>query len=281
VALLRKMTCNLRHPIGLRHPVRMLSIRTSQSSKTWYFVSPFISHIWMSHGTHMNESWHTYEWVLSHIWIRHVTHTNESSMPRIRASQSSNNWLFIPPLMSHIWLSHTTHLNASWHTYIPNHVTRMQDSRHTCERVMSHVWTRQVCRASERLNLATVDISSRLSIQQLFAFISQSMSLKVIADAVDDKAHQKRQVYIHVCVCIYIYIYIYVNMYMCVYIYIYILYTYDCICIYIYIYIHIYINMYIYIYIYKYIHIYVYMHICIYIRTYIYIYICIYINMCI
>jgi len=25
------------------------------------------SHIWMSHGTHMNESWHTFEWVMAHI----------------------------------------------------------------------------------------------------------------------------------------------------------------------------------------------------------------------
>ena len=31
-----------------------------------------MSHIWMSHVTHMNESCHTYEWVMSHI---HLTHT--------------------------------------------------------------------------------------------------------------------------------------------------------------------------------------------------------------
>jgi len=36
------------------------------------------SHIWMSRGTHMNESCHTYEWVMSHIWMSHVTHMNES-----------------------------------------------------------------------------------------------------------------------------------------------------------------------------------------------------------
>jgi len=37
-----------------------------------------MSHIWMSHVTHMNESWHIYEWVMSQIWISHVTHMNES-----------------------------------------------------------------------------------------------------------------------------------------------------------------------------------------------------------
>ena len=44
-----------------------------------------MSHVWRSHGTHMNESWHTYEWVLctltppptyvcvmAHIWMSRV-----------------------------------------------------------------------------------------------------------------------------------------------------------------------------------------------------------------
>jgi len=37
-----------------------------------------MSHIWMSHVTHMNGSCHTYEWVMSHIWMSHGTHMNES-----------------------------------------------------------------------------------------------------------------------------------------------------------------------------------------------------------
>jgi len=36
-----------------------------------------MSHIWMSHVAHMNESCHTYERVMSHIWMSHVTHMNE------------------------------------------------------------------------------------------------------------------------------------------------------------------------------------------------------------
>ena len=31
-----------------------------------------MAQIWMSHGTHMNESWHTYEWVMAHIWMSHI-----------------------------------------------------------------------------------------------------------------------------------------------------------------------------------------------------------------
>ena len=32
-----------------------------------------MAHIWMSHGTYMNESWHIYEWVMAHIGMSHVT----------------------------------------------------------------------------------------------------------------------------------------------------------------------------------------------------------------
>jgi len=37
-----------------------------------------MAHVWMSHGTHLNESWHTCEWVMAHIWMSHGTHVNES-----------------------------------------------------------------------------------------------------------------------------------------------------------------------------------------------------------
>ena len=31
-----------------------------------------MTHIWMNHDTHLNESWHTSEWVMSHIWTRYA-----------------------------------------------------------------------------------------------------------------------------------------------------------------------------------------------------------------
>ena len=38
-----------------------------------------VSHIWMSHVTHMNKSCYAYEWVMSQTyWMSRVTHTNES-----------------------------------------------------------------------------------------------------------------------------------------------------------------------------------------------------------
>jgi len=57
------------------------------------FCIPFygwvMAHMWMSHGTHMNESWHTYEWIVSPssryilysiLWMSHGTHVNESCL---------------------------------------------------------------------------------------------------------------------------------------------------------------------------------------------------------
>jgi len=71
-----------------------------------------MSHIWMSHVTHVNESCQSYEWVMSHMWMSHVNHMNESCY--------TCEWV-----MSIIWMSHVTHVNESCHTY---------------ECVMSHIW---------------------------------------------------------------------------------------------------------------------------------------------
>jgi len=37
-----------------------------------------MAHIWISHGTHTNESWHIHECITAHTWMSHGTHTNES-----------------------------------------------------------------------------------------------------------------------------------------------------------------------------------------------------------
>jgi len=96
-----------------------------------------MSHIWMSHVTHMNESCYTYEWVMLHIWMSHVTHRNESCrtyewvMSHICISQityinkpcytyewaTSHLWVTHGSVTSHIWTSHVTHMNESCHTY--------------------------------------------------------------------------------------------------------------------------------------------------------------------
>jgi len=54
----------------------------------------------------MNGSWHTYEWIMSHIWMSHVTHMNESCR--------TYEWV-----MLHIWMRHVTHMSESCHTCVP------------------------------------------------------------------------------------------------------------------------------------------------------------------
>ena len=117
----------------------------NESGHTYEWV---ISHIWMSHVTHMNESCHTYEWVRSHIWMSHVTHMNEAC--------HTYEWV-----MSHIWMSHVTHMKESCHTYewviIMNEsyhiwmgrVTHMKELCHTYERVMSRI--NESCHTYERV----------------------------------------------------------------------------------------------------------------------------------
>jgi len=71
-----------------------------------------VSHMWMSHATHVNESCHTCEWVVSHMWMSRVTHVNESC----HTCES---------VVSHMWMSRVTHVHESWHT---------------CGWVVSHMW---------------------------------------------------------------------------------------------------------------------------------------------
>jgi len=76
-----------------------------------------MAHVWMSRGTHMNESCHIYEWVMAHVWMSHGTYKR---------------------VMAHILMSHGTHISGtqvaplgcyeSWHTY---------------EWVMAHVYMSQ------------------------------------------------------------------------------------------------------------------------------------------
>jgi len=76
----------------------------------WWFVKLtrqvdlwVMAHIWMSHGTHMNESWHTYEWVMAHIWMSHGTHTYES---RCIVTHSYVTWLIHMCAMTHLYVCH-------------------------------------------------------------------------------------------------------------------------------------------------------------------------------
>ena len=102
---------------GWQRQVICAGMRETERKHTYEWV---MSHIWMSHVTHMNASRHTYEWVMSHIWMRHVTHMN--------ASCHTYEWV-----MSHAWTSRVTY------EWVMSHI---QMSRVTYEWDMSHTWRR-------------------------------------------------------------------------------------------------------------------------------------------
>ena len=68
-SMLQRVACKTLRPKVLNHEFWIASRDTYE----WV-----MSHIWMSHVTHMNELCHTYGWVMSHIWMRHITRMNES-----------------------------------------------------------------------------------------------------------------------------------------------------------------------------------------------------------
>jgi len=130
--------------------------RMNESCHTCHAYEWVMSHIWMSHGTHTNESCHTYEWGMARIWMSHGTHVNESwhtykcVLPHIRMSHvthTSESWHTYAWVMAHMWMRDCTHMNESRHTYEwvmahiwMGHGTHMNESCHTYEWVMAHIW---------------------------------------------------------------------------------------------------------------------------------------------
>jgi len=112
-------------------PVYWYLARVKEEEDKWAVTHVWMSHathmIWMSHVSHMNESCLTYEWVISHIWMGRVTQRDESSL--------TYEWV-----MSHTWIRHVSHMDASCHTdgwvmshrWI-SHISQMNESCHTYE----------------------------------------------------------------------------------------------------------------------------------------------------
>ena len=69
--------------------------------------------VWMHHVTYLHMMFSyihvsslMYEWVMSHVWMSHVSHTNES---RVDASCLLHEWV-----MCHVWMSQVSYTNESW-----------------------------------------------------------------------------------------------------------------------------------------------------------------------
>jgi len=116
--------------------------------------------LWMSRFTQVNESWHAFDGVMSHIWMSHVTHIQMSHVPRMNVICCA-----YPRVMSHMMCRNLTpahsaiaggsnlyiyiyiYTNVSCSTYkwcmfsiSVSHVTLMNESLHTYEWVVSHIY---------------------------------------------------------------------------------------------------------------------------------------------
>jgi len=88
-------------------------------------------------ATYMNEQCHTYERVMSYVWKSHVVsahiwtvaHCVSAHMCLCTHMSCRSLSLIVQWATAHIWTSNVTHMNGSCHTY---------------ERVMSHIWPRQL-----------------------------------------------------------------------------------------------------------------------------------------
>jgi len=81
----------------------MLCHLMTESYPTYEWV---MSHIWISHVTHIHMSCHLYDWVTSHIYEWVMSQICMIHVTRMNASCHTYEWV-----MSHIWMSHRTHVN--------------------------------------------------------------------------------------------------------------------------------------------------------------------------
>jgi len=120
----------------------------------------------MSHVTFVNESRHVCEWVMSHMWMSHVTHMTESCRTYANESCHTCEWVMSNMWISHVThlMSHVTHMNESCLLISPaqlmrlkgrNHVAYVNESRHICEWILSNHICGSVTTLAARAKLMT------------------------------------------------------------------------------------------------------------------------------
>jgi len=142
---------------------RVWMSRVTHLNESCHAYACITSHVWMSHVTHMNESCythescHTCEMTHSYVWHDSFIHVHDSFICAIwQVTRAS------PPHTPYVtWLIHNSFTRVTWpmsdpwlggitapykcvmsHIHVWMHyVTRMNESCHIYEWVMSHIWT--------------------------------------------------------------------------------------------------------------------------------------------
>jgi len=105
----------------------MWDLCASRSQTTWVYIGIYgqwvMSHMWMSHVTHVNESCHTYEWVMSHTWMLHTRARIYGQRVRACAAFTCVTWLIHTCDMTHSHEWHDSFMCVTW---------LMHDMTHSC-----------------------------------------------------------------------------------------------------------------------------------------------------
>jgi len=129
----------------------------------------------MSHVTFVNESRHVCEWVMSHMWMSHVTHMTESCRTYANESCHTCEWVMSNMWISHVThlMSHVTHMNESCLLISPaqlmrlkgrNHVAYVNESRHICEWILSNHICGSVTTLAARAKLMHLNVQMHNSL---------------------------------------------------------------------------------------------------------------------
>jgi len=116
------------HKSGNTYKLQSREIRAGSWQELTY--ERVMAHMWMTHGTRVNESWHTCKYVISH-------RTEEGDTSRILTKVSHDSKL------TNIYEEGKTYRQVTDKgdkSGILTKVWRMKESWHTCEWVMAHIW---------------------------------------------------------------------------------------------------------------------------------------------
>ena len=80
-----------------------------------------MSHMWISHVTHVNESCHTCGWVMSHMWMSHVTPRNKSCSARSASTHTNEIYIYMC-IYVYICIYRYIYVYIHTYTYIYIHI---------------------------------------------------------------------------------------------------------------------------------------------------------------
>ena len=215
------------------------------TSQIW--VLQCMSHIWISHGTYMNESWLIYEWVMAHIRMSNTSRiccvlscSEHELCAMCRASFMREPWLFCTSAMTYSYMCDNSFMHVpsstSWrYVLCPIHTCAM--IFHKCAMTHSYICHDAVstsCILSglilRMIRRCTIVWKSLTSARYTYTYVNMytytcicvfiCIYVCIYIDAVRSSERALRRQNIHICIQICIHIHIYVCLYLCMCVYI-------------------------------------------------------------